>query len=44
MKVSACKSKVMLLGGEQGLECEVCANVYVWNMSRNLNTWDVFFF
>ena len=26
LKVNAVKSKVMLLGGEQGLECEVCIN------------------
>ena len=26
LKVNAGKSKVMLLGGEEGLECEVCIN------------------
>ena len=26
LKVNAVKSKVMLLGGEEGLECEVCIN------------------
>ena len=29
LKVSAGKSKVTLLGGEEGLECEVCVNGYV---------------
>ena len=29
LKCSAGKSKVMLLGGEEGLECEVCINGYV---------------
>ena len=27
LKVNAGKSKVMVLGGEKGLECEVCVNV-----------------
>ena len=26
LKVNGGKSKVMLLGGEEGLECEVCVN------------------
>ena len=29
LKDNAGKSKVMLLGGEEELECEVCANGYV---------------
>ena len=29
LKVNAGKSKIMLLGGEEGLECEVCVNEYV---------------
>ena len=29
LKANAGKSKVMLLGGEEGLECEVCVNEYV---------------
>ena len=29
LKVNAGKSKVMLLNGEKGLECEVCVNGYV---------------
>ena len=32
----------MLLGGEEGLKCEVCINGYVYSMCRNLNTWDAF--
>ena len=28
LKVNAGISKVMLLGGEYGLECEVCVNLY----------------
>ena len=35
LKVNAGKSKVMLLGGEEGLKCEVCVDGYVWSMSRN---------
>ena len=27
--VNGVKSKVMVLGGEEGLECEVCVNRYV---------------
>ena len=38
LKVNAGKSKGMLLGGEEGLECEVCINGYVQRMSWNLNT------
>ena len=30
---------VTLLGDEEGLRCEVCVNVYVFSMSRNLNIW-----
>ena len=41
-KVNAGKSKVMLLGGEEGLELEVYVNGYVKSMSRNLKTQDVF--
>ena len=29
LKVNAGKSKAMLLGGEEGLECKVCINGYV---------------
>ena len=29
LKVNVGKSKVILIGGEEGLECEVCANGYV---------------
>ena len=29
LKVNAGKSKIILLGGEDGLECEVCVNGYV---------------
>ena len=29
LKVNAGKSKVMSLGGEEGLKCEVCVNGYV---------------
>ena len=29
LKVNAGRSKVMLLGGEEGWECEVCVNGYV---------------
>ena len=29
LKVNAGKSKVILLGGEEGLECDVCVNGYV---------------
>ena len=29
LKVNASKSKVMLLGEKEGLECEVCVNGYV---------------
>ena len=29
LKVNAGRSKVMLLSGEEGLECEVCVNGYV---------------
>ena len=29
LKVNAGKSKAMVLGGEEGLECEVCANGYI---------------
>ena len=29
LKFNAGKSKVMLLGGEEGLVCEVCVNRYV---------------
>ena len=29
LKINAGKSKVMLLGGEEGLEREVCVNGYV---------------
>ena len=39
MKVKEGKNKVLLLVGEEGLECEVCVKGY---MSWNLNTWDVF--
>ena len=42
LKFNAGKSKVMMLGGEEGLECDVCINGYVWSISRNLKTWDVF--
>ena len=42
LKVNAGKSKGMLVGGEEGLECEVCINGYVQRMSWNLNTQDVF--
>ena len=42
LKVNTGESKVILLDGEEGLECEVCINRYVYRMSRNLNTWDVF--
>ena len=37
VKVNAGKSRVMMLNGEEGLECEV----YVDGI-RNLNIWDVF--
>ena len=29
LKVNAGTSKVMMLGGEEGLECEICVNIYV---------------
>ena len=29
LKVNANKNKKMVLGGEEGLECEVCVNGYV---------------
>ena len=32
----------MVLGGEEGLECEVCVDEIHYSMSRDLNTWDVF--
>ena len=43
LKVNAGKSKVILLCGEEGLECEVCGNRYILSMFQNLNTWDAFF-
>ena len=39
MKVNTGKSKMMVLGGEEGLESKVCIDK---SMSQNLNTWDVF--
>ena len=45
LKVNAGKRKVMLLGGEEWLECEVCVNgmrLRDKSISRNLNIWDVF--
>ena len=36
------KIKVMVLGGEEGLGCAVGVDVIRLEMSRNLNTWDVF--
>ena len=42
LKVNASKSKVMVLNGEEGLECEVHEMGFVYIMSRNLNIWVVF--
>ena len=32
---------MIILGGEEGLECELVIGLD-WSMSQNLNTWDVF--
>ena len=43
LKVNTGKSKVILLGGEEEIECEVCVNgIRLEHVSRNLNTWEVF--
>ena len=42
LKVNGGKSKVMVLGGEEGLKCEVCVEgMRLEHMSEYLNTWDV---
>ena len=42
LKVNAGKSNVIVLGREEGLECEVCVDGIRLDMFRNLNTWDMF--
>ena len=42
LKINTAKSKVMVLGGEEGLKCEVCVDGIRFEHARNLNTWDVF--
>ena len=43
LKVNASKSKVMVLGGEEELECEVCIDwIHLEHVLWDLNTWDVF--
>ena len=42
LKINAGKSKVIMLSGEEGLECEVYVDGICLEQSRNLNTWDMF--
>ena len=43
LKVNAGKSKVMVLNGEEGLECEVHVDgIRLEYVSRNLNIWSLF--
>ena len=42
LKVNAGNSKVMVLGGEGELECEVCVDRIRLQHISNLNIWDVF--
>ena len=42
LKVNADKSKVMVMNGEKGLQCEVHVDGIVWSMSLNSNIWGVF--
>ena len=42
LKVNAGKRKVMVLGGEEGLEYEVCVDRISLEHVSNLNNWDVF--
>ena len=42
MKVNASKSKVMVLNGEERLECEVNVDVICLEHVSELNIWDIF--
>ena len=42
LKFNADKSKVMVLGGEEGLVCKVLVHETRFGAYVSLNTWDVF--
>ena len=42
LEVNIGKSKVMLLGGDKGLECEVCVDGIRLEHVSEFKTWDVF--